>query len=112
MAAIGTNVGPTITVKGTPKKAMLVSLVGVDYEAFAPKRMLALTLMTRFSQAGKDPALMGETIEAIVIKMFGKTVAPAVMDRLNDEDDDLDFDHIMQLMNAMIEIAAEGDPTT
>lgn len=98
-----------IEIVAQPQKSLPVTLLGVDYTVRAPKKVGALALMMRLKNAGINPELMSDTINSLVKKMFGAEVAPAVMARLEDEEDDLDIDHLMMLMNALIE-RVSGDP--
>jgi len=100
-----------INITAAPEKWFPATVVGTDYRVKAPKKALALALMMRLKNAGENPELMGQAIDVMTAKMFGKEVAPSIKDRLNDEDDDLDIDHLMALMNALIE-KVSGDPTT
>lgn len=100
-----------LNIVAKPQKWFPVELVGVPYEAKAPKKALALMLMMKVRNAENDPTQMVEIIDQLVNRMFGAEVAPAVKARLEDEDDDLDIDHLMKLMEALISAVAE-DPTT
>lgn len=101
-----------INIKADPPRKVVVGLVGIKYTATVPKKMLALSLMMRVKNAGNDPQMMSEAIDALLLKMFGKEVAPTVRTRLENEEDALDIDHVMDLMNALISLGTGGDPTT
>jgi hypothetical protein len=100
-----------IDIVAAPKKQFQVKLVGVDYMATAPKKALALSLLMRVKNAGNDPEMMDDAITSLIIKMLGREHVEAVQARLADEEDDLDIDHLMVLMNKLIE-AVSADPTT
>lgn len=101
----------TLSIAAQPKKKWPVELIGVKYEVNVPKKALAMALMMRVKQAGNDPELVSASFDVLITKMFGKEGAPAIHARLEDEDDDLDIDHLMELMGALLEVSA-GDPTT
>lgn len=114
MATVGTGqkgIGPTLTIAAQHKRRFPVNVVGVDYVASAPKKALALSLMMRVKIAGDDPAMMNDAINALIKVMFGADHIEGIQARLADEGDELDIDHLMLLMNKLIE-AATGDPTT
>ena len=102
---------PTIEIKADPRTPIKVSLVGVDYELNPPKSALAIKLAVQAKTAGDDPTLVLQAIDEWVDKAFGKKNATAVRKRLDDENDDLDTPHLMQLMEAVIE-ASSGNPTS
>ena len=99
-----------LTISAEPRKTLEVDLVGKTYKVTAPKAALGLKLAVRAKQADDDPGKMMEAVEEWVIKAFGKTNGAKVLKRVDDEDDDLDIQHLMKLMEAVIE-ATTGDPT-
>lgn len=102
---------PQINITADPREKITICLVGVNYEVHPPKTALALKLAVRAKQAGDAPDLMMAAVDEWITKAFGKTEAKKVQARLENETDDLDFPHIMQLMEALIE-QATGTPTT
>jgi hypothetical protein len=100
-----------IVITAEPLDLIPVSLVGVTYQIKPPKSSLALKLAVRAKTAEDDPSLMMEAIDEWVDKAFGKEEAENVRARLDDEDDVLDFPHIMALMEAVIE-RTTGNPTS
>lgn len=103
----------SIDIKATPQKKVQVKLLGVDYLVKVPKKAAALQLMMRVKNAGDDPQMSSDAIDDLIIRMFGKEHLADVRRRLyEDDEDDLDIDHLMELMKALIEYATAGNPTT
>jgi hypothetical protein len=102
-----------MNVAALPRKVFTVDLVGVEYQARAPKKAKALALMMqgKNAEASEDPTLMNAVIDSVVISMLGRDFIEPIHARLEDDDDQLDIDHLFQLMNKLI-AAATGDPTT
>jgi hypothetical protein len=100
-----------IVIASRPQPPVVVELIGEKYECKAPKKSLILAVMMKLRVGGADPQGMQDMFGVLLRKMFGKEIAPSVQARLDDEDDELDFDHIMELANALIG-AATPDPTT
>lgn len=88
-----------------------VRLVGVKYSIRPPKTALAIRFASRAKAAKEDPAALMEAVEGWVHMAFGKTTGKKVLARLDASDDDLDIEHIVKLMEALVEQQA-GDPTT
>lgn len=100
-----------INITAEPRTILDVELVGVRYKVNPPKSALALKLAVRAKSAGEDPTLMMEAIDEWIGKAFGAEEAIKVHERLEDEKDLLDFQHIMALMEAVIETTT-GNPTS
>ena len=87
-----------------------VELVGQSYQVKPPK-MSVLAVVAKAAAAGTDDAAaMIKHVEDLVKLMFGKE-APAVMARLGDQEDDLDYAHVMKCAEAVME-EQTGDPTS
>lgn len=99
-----------IIIAGAPAPLVPVMLVDKKYQARAPKKSLLLAMMMKLRAGGSDPEELEKTMGILLRKMFGKEIAPEVQARLDDENDDLDIDHIMMLANKLIE-ASTADPT-
>jgi len=99
-----------LIISAEPRKTLEVDLVGQTYKVTAPKAALGLKIAIRAKQSGDDPGLMMDAVEEWVVKAFGKSAAKKVLARVDDENDDLDIQHLMKLMEAVIE-ATTGDPT-
>lgn len=118
-AAVGLRTGwvlrssirPMIEITAEPAAPIEVVLVGVDYKIQPPKSSLALKLAIRAKTAGEDPTLMLEAIDEWINKAFGKTNGAKIKKRLDDPDDLLDINHVMQLMEKIVE-ATTATPTT
>lgn len=94
-----------------PPKPITVDLGGVRYTVRPIKGALGISLGQRMQAVQGDAGKLRDTIEHIVQMVFGKAEAPNVMERLDDPEDALDFTHIMELMNALVE-RSTGSPTT
>lgn len=100
-------------VKASQRKTMQVDLVGVTYQIRIPKTyaMLRFAALSQTTD-DMDMSAMVEAMNAWIKQAFGKEGTEQVHERLGDPDDDLDIDHIMQLMEAVAEASAPGNPTT
>lgn len=97
-------------VESTPRKGIPVNLVGVDYTVRKPKAALGLRLAVAGKKADEDPENMMKAMDTLVLMVFGKKDAKAVDARLSDPEDDLDFEHLVELVQAL---GATGEnPTT
>lgn len=91
-----------------------IKLVGKTYEVKPPKTFTSLRLGKTLQNLGddQDPDEMIEALESWIRSIFSEDDADAVMYRLNEDDqDDLDIMHIVQLMNRLME-QTTGNPTT
>lgn len=101
--------GPlNITVTAEPREKIHIMLVGVEYDILPPKASFGLKLV---AVSGNDPTAYGSMMDEWIVKAFGKVGAKKIQARLVDEADDLDYPHIMKLMQAIAE-AATGNPTS
>lgn len=100
-----------INIVADPREPITVNLVGTEYVVKPPKAALAMKLAVTAKSAEEDPSAMMAAVNQWISIAFGKVGAKAIQKRLEDMDDDLDFPHIMQLMEAMIE-RATGNPTS
>lgn len=100
-----------IQISIAPPKPITVDLGGTRYTVRPIKGALGIALGQRMQSVQGDAGKLRETIEHVVQIMFGKTVAPKVLARLDDPEDALDFTHILELMNALVE-RSTGSPTT
>lgn len=99
-----------IVIDAEPVEPLEVTLVGKEYKVVPPK---ASSLMAISDQAkGKDENDMGmDDIQAFVEALFQKKDVAPVMKRLRDQKDLLDVDHVMTLMEKVME-EVQGNPTT
>lgn len=100
-----------IVITSAPAQKLVVDLVGVKYEARAPKKSLLLALLMKLRSSGGAVEGLQEMIEAILKKMLSPEDAASVVERLADGEDDLDIDHVVELASALL-AAATGNPTT
>jgi len=101
-----------IIVEASPRPRYTVQLVGVEYALSPPKSALSMKLAVRSkqSQESSDPTLMLDTLREWVVSAFGDEVGAVVLARLDDKDDEMDLDHLSELMRKVSE-AATGNPT-
>jgi hypothetical protein len=101
---------PSITIDAEPKKKVNIKLIGQNYSVNMPKASLAIRITQQARSADQGEKAF-ESLNTWMDAAFGARQVAAVRKRLDDPDDDLDLDHIMQLMNALLE-AGSGNPTT
>lgn len=99
-----------IDISPKPPKPLTVNLVGKSYTVRPIKAALGVSLAQRFKGVDNDPEKLAEAVNGLVKMMFGPNDAKAVTKRLTDGTDALDYPHIMQLLNALIE-KSTGNPT-
>jgi hypothetical protein len=100
-----------LTIAVEPRKILTVDLGGTEYKVTPPKAALGLKLAVRGRNANDNPDLMMEALDEWMDKAFTKRVANTIRRRIEDETDDLDVTHVMQLMELVIEHTA-GRPTS
>jgi hypothetical protein len=94
-------------------KMITVKLVGKSYLVRVPKTAWALKLAVRARQAEQAPDLMATAMDEWIARVFSAEDAATVMRRLYDDpDDELDIDHIMALMEKMLDRAGSPNPTS
>lgn len=99
-----------IVIDAEPVETMDVKLVGVDYKIKPPKTSMLMEVTDKMQ--GKDEEdVTSEDLYRFVDLMFTKTDATKVKKRLSDPKDDLDIDHVMKLLDALME-AVQPNPTT
>lgn len=101
----------SIKIEATPKAVLDVELVGVHYSVTPPKAALALRLAVAAKQSGEDdPGSVVDTLNAWLLMAMGEEQEKAIQARIEDPKDALDIDHLMMLMEAVIE-ESSGNPT-
>ena len=99
-----------IVIEAEPRTAIPVQLVDAEYLVTPPKSTIALALAKRVKDADNDPGVVREELDSWVLAAFGKKQAAKIQTRLEDADDDLDLQHVMELMQKVAE-AATADPS-
>lgn len=106
----------TLEINAKPKEPINLKLVGKEYRVFPPKTIQSLLL----AQAGRgskkdgsdsDPMKMYDEVKKWITMAFGRKEAPKVIARMEDPNDELDLDHIMELMEKLME-QSTGNPTS
>lgn len=106
-----------IVINASPSKLYDVELVGVEYKVRAPKMAVLATVAKTIGGSKGKKGKQGEgavnTLRHLedLVKIMFKADASAVLKRLEDPEDDLDYQHIMDTAEALIE-AATGNPTS
>lgn len=99
-----------IVIDAEPVETMDVKLVGVDYKIKPPKTSLLMEVTDKM-QGKAEEDITSEDLYRFVDLMFTKTDATKVKKRLVDPKDDLDIDHVMTLLDKIME-AVQPNPTT
>lgn len=99
-----------IVINASPAKIFDVELVGFEYKVRAPK-MSVLAVVA--SAAGKKGKKGGDSIKHLddMVKIMFPQDHEAIAARLADPEDALDYQHVMDLAEQLIE-AATGNPTS
>jgi hypothetical protein len=101
----------TITITASPREPVKVDLVGQIYEVTPPKAALAMKLAVQAKTAQGDASLVEGAIFEWIDTAFTKADAKKIKARLSDQDDLLDYPHISQLIEALVE-AGSANPST
>lgn len=100
-----------IVIAADPREALDIELVGVEYKIKPPKAATSMALMSSIGGDVKnDPEKALEVIEKWVKVTFGSKTGPKVLARLKDPEDDLDINHLGDLMTKVTEVVT-GNPT-
>jgi hypothetical protein len=100
-----------LSIVADPREKITISLVGVEYVITPPKASAALKMAIQAKGGDDDPAEYLAALTGWAQKAFGKATADKVMKRLDDDEDDLDLQHLTQLMEGVAELTA-GNPTS
>ena len=95
---------PAIHITSTPKKALLVDLLGTEYMIKPPKSSLLLAISAHAESTDKPGALSND-FDNILKLMFSvkKGQFDEIKERLGDPEDELDLDHIFEAVEAVTE---------
>lgn len=88
-----------------------VTLVGEEYEVRPIKGAIGIQMAQRFGKNTENPAELVKSIDALIGMIFGKSAKKTILARLNDAEDLLDFTHIIELVQALMENQS-GNPST
>lgn len=100
-----------ISISVEPPKPISVDLGDQRYTVRPVKGSLGIALGSRLQAVQGDAQKLKDTIEHIVGIIFGPSASVEIIERLEDSSDALDYSHVMELMNALIE-KSSGNPTT
>lgn len=99
-----------ITIDAVPAVNVTVGLVGQEYIIPVPKTTLGLIVAERMQAAKDDPTKLMDELKSWVMSTFGPKQGKKVWDRLFDPNDQLDINHISDLLTKLTEVGA--NPTT
>lgn len=94
-----------------PPKPLKVNFGGEIYTVRPIKGSLGISLGSQMKGVKGDTEKLQKALKRIVDIMFGPTDGAVIMARLDDQEDDLDFTHVMELLNKLVE-KSTGNPTT
>jgi len=100
-----------ITVEGTKREPVNISLVGVEYRALPPKFLAAIDFGAKLKMDSDNINEMTEEIRGWLSGIFGKKSGALIYDRLKDSSDDLDLADIFEGIKLMTQ-KQTGNPTT
>lgn len=95
--------GPVLSIMATSKPTFQIDFIGKTYDIVAPKSALAMKMAVRAKTASEDPALMYDTLIEWVFAAFGTSQGASIVARLDDAEDDLDVEHITDLIEKVME---------
>lgn len=101
-----------IVIDAQPVEPIDVTLVDKKYTINPPKAALAMRLAVESKIYSDDPSKMADILGVWVKKAFGEEKAEKIQKRLDDNDDLLDITHIMALMEKVIEVQMDEDPSS
>lgn len=100
-----------INIASEPPKPITVGLGGHRYTVRPVKGSLGIALGAKLKKVSDDPEKLVKAVTDITEAIFGKAEGAEVLKRLQDPEDVLDYAHIFELMNALVE-KSTGNPTT
>lgn len=99
-----------IVIDAEPAETLDVKLVGVEYKLTPPKTSLLMQVTDKMQ--GKDEEdITSEDLYRFVDLLFSKSDSVQVKKRLNEPKDALDIEHVMTLLDKLME-AVQPNPTT
>lgn len=98
-----------IPVKEQPE-IVEVELGGQDYSCYPVKMTTITSLMGNLENVKEDPTTAAKLTNMLIKKIFVGDDQKRIVRRLQDPNDGLDFPHIMELANALVE-QQTGNPT-
>ena len=94
------------------RQQISVNLLGTVYQFRAPKMSTGLKVARAAKTAGDDADVMLSAMHAWVRAGFGEEQTAAILSRLDNDDDDLDYPPLMQLVERTMVTGDGADPTT
>ena len=99
-----------IVIDAEPVETLDVKLVGMDYKITPPKTSMLMQVTDKM-QGKAEEDVTSEDLYRFVDLMFTKVDAGKVKKRLGDPKDALDIDHVMNLLDKLME-AVQPNPST
>jgi hypothetical protein len=99
-----------ITIDAAPREQITVHLVGKPYLLTPPKAALGITLAKKATAAqasGDIDSIWGEIMGWLTMAV-GQKQATDIQARLDDNDDDLDVIHVIEVMEKVIEAVTDS----
>lgn len=101
-----------LEVKAKRRNKITVKLVGQTYQATPPKAIISMKFARVAQEAGEDVTAMVDALMEWLELTFQDGQADKIEARLYDPNDDIDFPHVIELMQKLTEKTTEGNPTT
>lgn len=110
-----------ITIEAAPREAIELSLAGETYYIYPMKTSAMMNMVTEMSNLGggvdddgNSDIAIGEMTEitALLLTMFQEEDRDEIFNRMNDNVDPLELDHITQLFSQLTELAGVELPPT
>jgi hypothetical protein len=111
-AAVSTikPVQPMLQIEALERRTIPVELVGKMYDLIPPKAAYSLRIAQRAQNAEQNVDTLLTILTSWMEAAFGAKVAPKIMARLDDPDDLLDYSHLLQLLQKVVELGV--NPTS
>jgi hypothetical protein len=101
---------PSLLIEAAERKSIPVELVGIHYDLIPPKAAFSLRIAQRAQDADKDVSQLLNILGSWMTAAFGEKQSARIMARLDDPDDLLDFPHLLQLLQKVVELGV--NPTS
>lgn len=110
-----------INIAPTPRKPIMVNLLGKPYKVMPLKAALAIEMARNsadLQKVKKDTKSLVETLKLVDLvydwlsMVMEKKDVDAIKNRLKDPKDGLDIDHLVTLLNMVTEVSVNANPTT
>lgn len=100
-----------IEIEAQDLEQITVNLVGTEYLLTPPKAALAISFAEQVDDVKANPMQGMKVITEWLESGFGKPTATKIMKRMKDPKDKLDLGHVNQLLQKVMEMQTDGNPT-